>query len=92
MSKKLLLFGTQSCVLCQGWKKKLEHLKIPYDYYDVETPEGLTEMAYHNIGRIPALVAGNQKWEEVNPAEIPSEKLQELAGSPENLTGGEGNG
>ncbi len=80
MKQKVLLFGSPTCALCQGWKKKLEHLKVPYLYYDVETPEGLAELAYQNLARIPALVIGDQRWKEVNPGEITPEQLRKLTG------------
>ena len=78
MKKEVLLFGKEGCVLCEGWKKKLFHLSIPITYYDTGTTEGLVEMVYYNIGRIPALLIGENRFEEVNPAEIPSEEIQKL--------------
>ena len=76
MEKKVLLFGKKDCSLCEGWKRKLTALSLPFAYYDIGTTEGLMEMAYHNVGRIPALVIGEQRWEEVGPAEINSETLK----------------
>ncbi len=76
--KKVLLFGKEGCALCEGWKRKLTHLAIPFLYYDITTREGLMEMALANIGRIPALVIGEERWEEINPSEITSEELLRL--------------
>ena len=73
--KKVILFGKEGCALCEGWKRKLTHLSIPFDYYDIGTTDGLVEMAYHNIGRIPALLVGEKRFEETNPSEIISEEL-----------------
>ena len=78
MEKKICLFGKKGCSLCEGWQKKLNALSIPFAYYDIETTEGLMEMAYHNVGRIPALVIGENRWEEVNPSEITSEELKRV--------------
>ena len=76
MEKKIILFGKKDCSLCEGWKRKLTAFGRPFDYYDIGTAEGLMEMAYHNVGRIPALVVGEQRWEEVSPAEVTSDTLQ----------------
>lgn len=75
---KVLLFGKKDCALCEGWKRKLTHLSIPFTYYDIGTTEGMVEMAYHNIGRVPALVIGEKSFEEINPSEVSSEELQKL--------------
>jgi glutaredoxin len=76
---KLTLFGKSSgCSLCEGWKRKLTALKIPFTFVDILTEDGLAEMAWNNIGRIPALLIDDQRFEEVSPAEISSEKLLEL--------------
>ena len=76
--QKVVLFGKKGCSLCEGWKRKLEHLEIPYLYYDVETVDGLTEMAYHNLARVPALIIGKKRIEEANPADFKSEDLLQL--------------
>jgi hypothetical protein len=76
--KKILLFGKKGCALCEGWKRKLTHLSLPFVYHDIGTIEGMVEMAYHNIGRIPALLVGEKRFEEINPSEITSEELQGL--------------
>lgn len=79
MSKaKVLLFGGPECVLCQGWKRKLEHLGIEHEYFDTSTREGLAEMAYRNCARIPALVIGEKRFEEVNPARLTTSEIREL--------------
>ena len=76
--KNVLLFGKEGCALCEGWKRKLAHLSVPFTYYDIGTTDGMVEMAYHNIGRIPALLIGEKRFEEINPSEITSEELQKL--------------
>lgn len=76
MTKRVLLFGKEGCSLCEGWKRKLSSLGISFVYYDTGTRDGLAEMAYHNIGRIPGLVIGNERWEEVSPADISSAEIQ----------------
>ena len=73
--KKVFLFGKEGCALCEGWKRKLTHLSIPFVYYDIGITDGMVEMAYHNIGRIPALLIGEKRFEEINPSEITSEEL-----------------
>ncbi|HNQ35947.1 MAG TPA: hypothetical protein PKN80_07790 [bacterium] len=78
MKHAVLLFGKKDCSLCEGWKRKLNHLDIKYDYYDTSTVEGMAEMAFNNVGRIPALVIGPARFEEVGPAEITSEQIQKL--------------
>jgi len=70
--------GKRGAPFVKGGKKKLNALSIPFAYYDIETTEGLMEMAYHNVGRIPALVIGENRWEEVNPSEITSEELKKV--------------
>ena len=76
--KEIFLFGKKDCALCEGWKRKLGHLSIPFTYYDIGTTDGLVEMAYHNIGRIPALLVGENRFEEINPSDMTSEELQAL--------------
>ncbi|MFH2069249.1 MAG: glutaredoxin family protein [Candidatus Omnitrophota bacterium] len=77
--KEVILFGKEGCALCEGWKRKLTHLSIPFAYYDIGTTDGLVEMAYHNVGRIPALLIGEKRFEEVNPSEVTSKELLVLA-------------
>ena len=78
MKKEAILFGKEDCALCEGWKRKLAHLSIPFVYYDIGTRDGLVEMAFNNVGRIPALVLGEKRFEEINPSEIRSEELLKL--------------
>lgn len=77
--KNIILFGKEGCALCEGWKRKLAHLSIPFTYYDIGVTEGMVEMACHNIGRIPALLIGEKRFEEINPADVTSEELLALA-------------
>jgi hypothetical protein len=78
MNKVILIGKSQGCMLCEGWKKKLNHLEIPFTFIDILTVDGLAEMAYNNIGRIPALIINEQRFEEISPADLTSEKLIEL--------------
>lgn len=76
---KILLFGRKKCALCEGWKRKLNHLGLPYTYYDTDETDGLATMAWHNVARIPALVIGEKRFEEISPAALTSGELKKLA-------------
>ncbi len=77
------LFGKPNCGLCDGWKRKLTHLGIEFQYFDAETVGGLAEMARNNCGRIPALAIGEidahvLRVEEEGAHVVKSERLLEL--------------
>lgn len=80
---EILLFGRPDCKLCVGWKRKLDHLGLPYRYYDTDEAEGLATMAWNNLARIPALVIGGRRFEEISPAALTSAQLKEMAGDPD---------
>ena len=88
--KKVVLFGKEGCALCEGWKRKLTHLSIPFAYHDIGTTDGLVEMAYHNVGRIPALLVGEKRFEETNPSEVTSEELLAWTRQSSTKSGDEG--
>jgi len=45
----ILVFGKKLCSACQEKKKELDKKRIPYIYYDLDTPDGLMEAAARGI-------------------------------------------
>ena len=43
------VFGRKACPACQEKKAELEAQGIEYEYYDLDTPEGLAEAAYYGV-------------------------------------------
>jgi arsenate reductase-like glutaredoxin family protein len=44
-----IIFGKKSCEKCQKEIKRMKALNLPYTYYDLNTKEGLAEMAIRGI-------------------------------------------
>lgn len=43
------IFGKKACPACQEKKAELEAHGIEYQYYDLDTPEGLAEAAFYGV-------------------------------------------
>ncbi|MEO0094181.1 MAG: hypothetical protein ABIK93_01815 [candidate division WOR-3 bacterium] len=56
------VFGKSGCAICHRVKEKMEYFRNRWlkeaniDYFDMDTVDGLTEGAFHNIFDIPAVV------------------------------------
>ncbi len=85
---KLLLFGRPTCDACQSIKEKIEYYNnkytpIPFEYYDVDTVDGLAESAFRSVPDIPTVILMQneselKRW--VKSAPIFSELNDFLAG------------
>lgn len=61
---EIKLFGKEGCGKCSSTKNKIGHLlkkwgledKVPFSYLDLDTLEGLTEGAYHNVVKTPTAI------------------------------------
>ncbi len=84
--KELKLFGKKGCAKCESTKNKIEHLKkeisqnFSFDYYDLDTLDGLTEGSYYGVYQIPTtIIVENgivvKRWEGIIP---PTEELLEI--------------
>ena len=51
-----LLFGKKMCSACQEIKDVYDEKGIDYEYYDIDTIEGLSEFSFYNFKGIPAVV------------------------------------
>ncbi|MFH1857069.1 MAG: thioredoxin family protein [Candidatus Omnitrophota bacterium] len=82
---KFKIFGKKNCAKCKSAKQKLEFFlskwevkNISLDFYDMDTIDGLSEGALHDVLKIPTIIleaAGDIKarWE----GEIPkSEEIK----------------
>ena len=59
---QIKLFGKAGCSLCVEAKRLLDASKISYEYFDIETLEGMTE--FSTVGwrdLLPVLVWGDKK-------------------------------
>jgi len=45
----MLVFGKKMCSGCQAKVAELKKQKKNYEYYDLETPEGLSVAAYYGV-------------------------------------------
>jgi len=43
------IFGKKACSACQEKKAELKGQGVNYEYFDLDTPEGLAEAAYHGL-------------------------------------------
>jgi hypothetical protein len=77
------VFGTKGCIKCKESIKKLDFFlkkwgindQVGICFYDMETPEGLAEGAYHEVIKAPTSILMNTtkplaRWD----GEIPSAK------------------
>ena len=70
------LFGrSHGCSLCEGWKRKLTAAGIKFIFHDILTRDGMADMAFHNLARVPSLVIGDQRFEEIMPADMKTDDL-----------------
>ena len=78
---KIKIFGKESCDLCQSAKKKIAFFlahwnmseKVEVTYFDMDSPQGLAEGAFYDVGKIPTIIAEKEdgrilkKWEAQAP-------------------------
>ena len=58
------VFGKQNCAKCQTTKRKIDHLlekrglasEVALRFHDLDTPEGLAEGAFLDVGKIPTTI------------------------------------
>ena len=81
MSKVVTVFGKKGCAKCESTKRKIEHLvgkrglQAEVLFTDLDTPEGMAEAAFLDVGQIPTTIIsvdGNDaiRWD----GEIPHTK------------------
>ena len=70
---KLFLKG--DCPTCSDWRRKLETLHIPFQFYNVETVDGLAEMVLSGITDTPGLVIGTKKFSNVAASNFENKEL-----------------
>jgi thiol-disulfide isomerase/thioredoxin len=69
MMKKIYIFGKPTCPVCKDAHKKVEYFKKKENfqaeicYFDMETVDGLTEGAFHEISDIPTVIIFDDKKE-----------------------------
>lgn len=83
---KLLIFGSLGCEVCNSVIEKIEkwndnHESIPFEYFDMETVEGLSEGAYWSVYEVPTIIVvksdkETDRW--IKPISI-YEKLESLS-------------
>jgi thiol-disulfide isomerase/thioredoxin len=67
--KKVFIFGKPTCPVCKDARKKIEYFKekekfdAKIEYYDMETIDGLTEGAFHEVSDIPTVIVLDDKNE-----------------------------
>jgi len=67
--KKVYIFGKPTCPVCKDARKKIEYFKkkenfaAQIEYYDMETLDGLTEGAFHEVSDIPTVIIFDDKNE-----------------------------
>lgn len=60
----LLIFGKQDCAKCKTTKSKLTHFlskwdlagRVPLQFYDMDTIDGMTEGAFRDVGDVPTTI------------------------------------
>ena len=76
--KKVYIFGKPTCSVCKDARKKIEYFKkkenfaAQIEYYNMETIDGLTEGAFHEVSDIPTVIIFDDKnelarWEKQPP-------------------------
>ena len=61
---KVSIFGKPGCAKCDTTKNKLSHFlsrwgigdEVSLTFYDMSTPDGLAEGAYHDVLNIPTVI------------------------------------
>lgn len=67
--KQVYLFGKPDCPVCKDTHEKLMYFKeknnfaATIKYYDMETVDGLTEGAFHEVEEIPTVIIFDDKKE-----------------------------
>ncbi len=67
--KQVFLFGKPDCQVCKDTREKLMYFKeknnfaATIEYYDMETVDGLTEGAFHEVEEIPTVIIFDDKKE-----------------------------
>jgi len=67
--KKVFIFGRPTCPVCKDARNKIEYFKkkekfaAKIEYYDMETIDGLTEGAFHEVSDIPTVIVLDEKDE-----------------------------
>lgn len=67
--KQIYVFGKPDCPVCKDTREKLAYFKEKNDfaaqikYYDMDTVDGLTEGAYHEVEDIPTVIIFDDKKE-----------------------------
>jgi len=76
LSKTVTLFGKNGCAKCESTKRKIDHLlgkrglasSVEMRFHDLDTPEGMAEAAFVDVGEIPTTVVNvngedRARWE-----------------------------
>lgn len=82
--KKVLIFGKDDCAKCKTTKNKIDHYiskwgldgRVPVLFFNVDTVDGLSESAFHDVGKIPTTIVEQSdvtvaRWE----GEIPQSEV-----------------
>ncbi|MFH0964854.1 MAG: hypothetical protein V2A58_12715 [Planctomycetota bacterium] len=64
MSKVVTVFGKKKCAKCETTKRKIDHLlakrglasEVAFRFHDLDTPEGLAEGAFFDVGKVPTTI------------------------------------
>lgn len=65
---KVKIFWQESCIRCSSTRelgKKLEIEGIKVEYYDINTPDGLTEALLHDVLSTPSLIVTDDVKKEI---------------------------
>jgi thiol-disulfide isomerase/thioredoxin len=77
MMKQVYVFGKPDCPVCKDAREKLAYFKeknnfaAQIKYYDMDTVDGLTEGAYHEVEDIPTVIIFDDKKELIRWAKKP---------------------
>lgn len=67
--KEVYVFGKPTCSICKDARNKIEYFKTKIGfhaevkYFDMETVDGLTEGAYHEVSDVPTVIIVDEKEE-----------------------------
>ena len=64
MSRIVSVFGKNECARCQSTKRKIAHVlskkglegSVEVLFHDLDTPDGMTEAAFLDVGKIPTTI------------------------------------
>jgi len=62
--KKVIIFGKEGCAKCTSTKNKVGHCinkwgldgAVPVVFHNMDTLDGLSESAFHNVAKIPTTI------------------------------------